>query len=81
MPFMPHGASWLPGRCGQLGTSYAQAVKLEGGKELCPQIKSDSWACVNSGMCTFRAYTTVSYNAFGGFKVQGKGEEAAQKAS
>ena len=34
--------------------------------------------CVNSGMCTFRL-TPQSVNAFGGFKVQGKGEEAAQK--
>ena len=29
-------------------------------------------------MCTFRL-TPQSVNAFGGFKVQGKGEEAAQK--
>ena len=34
--------------------------------------------CVNSGMCTL-GLTPQSVNAFGGFKVQGKGEEAAQK--
>ena len=53
------------------------AVKLEGGKEVCPQIK----AIVDAGIpvCAHLGLTPQSINAFGGFKVQGKSEEAARK--
>ncbi len=53
------------------------AVKLEGGKEVCPQIT----AIVNAGIpvCAHLGLTPQSINAFGGFKVQGKTEAAARK--
>ena len=55
----------------------AGAVKLEGGVEVCPQIK----AIVDAGIpvCAHLGLTPQSINAFGGFKVQGKSEEAARK--
>jgi 3-methyl-2-oxobutanoate hydroxymethyltransferase len=55
----------------------AGAVKLEGGKEVCPQIK----AMVDAGIpvCAHIGLTPQSIHAFGGFKVQGKSEEAARK--
>ena len=56
---------------------HAQAVKLEGGKEVCPQIKAIVDASIP--VCAHLGLTPQSVNAFGGFKVQGKGEEAAQK--
>ena len=53
------------------------AVKLEGGAEVCPQIK----AIVDAGIPVMAhiGLTPQSINAFGGFKVQGKSEEAARK--
>ena len=56
---------------------HAQAVKLEGGREVCPQIKAIVDASIP--VCAHLGLTPQSVNAFGGFKVQGKGEEAAQK--
>lgn len=55
----------------------ASAVKLEGGKEVCPQIK----AITNAGIPVVAhiGMTPQSVNAFGGFKVQGKGEENARR--
>jgi 3-methyl-2-oxobutanoate hydroxymethyltransferase len=55
----------------------AGAVKLEGGKEVCPQIQ----AMVNAGIpvCAHIGLTPQSINAFGGFKVQGKSLETAKK--
>ena len=52
-------------------------VKLEGGVEVCPQIK----AIVDAGIpvCAHIGLTPQSINAFGGFKVQGKSEAAAKK--
>ena len=58
-------------------TSVYDAVKLEGGKEVCPQIKAIVDASIP--VCAHLGLTPQSVNAFGGFKVQGKGEEAAQK--
>lgn len=54
----------------------AGAVKLEGGKEVCPQIR----AMVQAGIpvCAHIGLTPQHIHAFGGFKVQGKSEEAAQ---
>lgn len=55
----------------------AGAVKLEGGAEVCPQIK----AIVAAGIpvVAHLGLTPQSINAFGGFKVQGKNEAAARK--
>lgn len=57
--------------------SRAGAVKLEGGKEVCPQIK----AIVSAGIpvVAHLGLTPQSINTFGGFKVQGKTEAAAKK--
>ncbi len=54
----------------------AGAVKLEGGKEVCPQIK----AIVSAGIpvVAHLGLTPQSINTFGGFKVQGKTEAAAK---
>ena len=55
----------------------AGAVKLEGGKEVCPQIK----ALVSAGIPFFAllGLTPEWMNTFGGFKVQGMTEAAAKK--
>ena len=55
----------------------AGSVKLEGGKEVCPQIK----AIVSAGIpvVAHLGLTPQSINTFGGFKVQGKTEAAAKK--
>ena len=55
----------------------AGAVKLEGGKEVCPQIR----AIVSAGIpvVAHLGLTPQSINTFGGFKVQGKTEAAAKK--
>ncbi len=55
----------------------AGAVKLEGGKEVCPQIK----AIVSAGIpvVAHLGLPPQSSNTFGGFKVQGKTEAAAKK--
>lgn len=55
----------------------AGAVKLEGGQEVCPQVK----AIVQAGIPVMGhlGLTPQSINAFGGFRVQGKTEVAAKK--
>ena len=55
----------------------AGAVKLEGGVEVCPQIKAITDAGIP--VCAHLGLTPQSINAFGGFKVQGKTEAAAKK--
>ena len=80
MPFMSYQTSVYDAvvNAGRLvKEGRAQAVKLEGGKEVCPQIR----AIVNASIpvCAHLGLTPQSVNAFGGFKVQGKGEAAAQK--
>lgn len=54
----------------------AQAVKLEGGLEVCPQIKAIVEASIP--VMAHLGLTPQSVNAFGGFKVQGKDEKAAR---
>lgn len=80
MPFMSYQASVYDavknaGRLIQEGG--AQAVKLEGGSTVCSQIqiivKSQIPVMGHIGL------TPQSINMFGGFKVQGKSEEAAKK--
>lgn len=55
----------------------ANAVKLEGGNAVCPQIS----AITSSGIpvCAHIGMTPQSVNSFGGFKVQGKGEADARR--
>lgn len=80
MPFMSYQTSVYDAvvNAGRLmKEGRAGAVKLEGGKEVCPQIK----AIVDAGIpvCAHLGLTPQSINAFGGFKVQGKTESAAKK--
>ncbi len=55
----------------------AGAVKLEGGGGCAEHISAIVEASIP--VCAHLGLTPQSVNAFGGFKVQGKGEEAAQK--
>jgi len=55
----------------------AKAVKLEGGQKVCPQIKAIVEASIP--VMAHLGLTPQSVNAFGGFKVQGRDEEAARK--
>jgi 3-methyl-2-oxobutanoate hydroxymethyltransferase len=80
MPFMSYQTSVYDAvvNAGRLiKEGGAQAVKLEGGLEVCEQIR----AIVNASIpvVAHLGLTPQSINAFGGFKVQGKGEAAAQK--
>lgn len=80
MPFMSYQTSTYDAllNAGRLmKEGRANAVKLEGGIEVCPQIK----AIVEAGIpvCAHIGLTPQSINAFGGFKVQGKTEGAAKK--
>ena len=80
MPFMSYqtsvydavvnaGRLMKEGRC--------QAVKLEGGASVCPQIKAITEASIP--VVAHIGLTPQSVNAFGGFKVQGKSEEDARR--
>lgn len=54
----------------------ANAVKLEGGARVCPQIRAIVEADIP--VCAHIGLTPQSVNAFGGFKVQGKSVDAAR---
>lgn len=80
MPFMSYQTSVYDavknaGRLVQEG--HCQAVKLEGGESVCPQIKAIVEASIP--VMAHIGLTPQSVNAFGGFKVQGKSEEAAKR--
>lgn len=80
MPFMSYQVGVMDAvqNAGRLmKEGRAQAVKLEGGQAVCPQIQ----AIVSAGIPVMAhlGLTPQSVNAFGGFKVQGKTEEAAKK--
>lgn len=80
MPFMSYQTSVYDAvvNAGRLmKEGRAQAVKLEGGAEVAEQIR----AIVNASIPVMGhiGLTPQSINAFGGFKVQGKSEEAARK--
>lgn len=80
MPFMSYQTSVYDAvvNAGRLmKEGRAQAVKLEGGSEVCPQIK----AITDAGIPVMAhiGLTPQHINAFGGFRVQGKSEEAARK--
>lgn len=80
MPFMSYQTSVYDAvvNAGRLmKEGRAQAVKLEGGKEVCPQIKAITEAGIP--VVAHIGLTPQHINAFGGFKVQGKSEVAAKK--
>ena len=80
LPFMSYQASVYDavmnsGRLIKEGN--AQAVKLEGGKKVCPQIRAIVDASIP--VMGHLGLTPQSVNAFGGFKVQAKEKESAIK--
>lgn len=80
MPFMSYQASVYDAvvNAGRLiKETNAQAVKLEGGINICPQIKAIVGASIP--VMAHLGLTPQSINAFGGFKVQGKDEAAAKR--
>lgn len=80
MPFMSYQTSVYDAvvNAGRLmKEGRAGAVKLEGGKEMCPAIKAITQASIP--VCGHIGLTPQSINAFGGFKVQGKTAVAAKK--
>ncbi len=80
MPFMSYQTSVYDAvvNAGRLmKEARANAVKLEGGAEICPQIKAITDAGIP--VMAHLGLTPQSINAFGGFKVQGKTLEKAQK--
>lgn len=80
MPFMSYQTSVYDAvvNAGRLvKEGKAQAVKLEGGIEFCEHIKAIVKASIP--VCAHIGLTPQSVNAFGGFKVQGKGKEEAQR--
>lgn len=80
MPFMSYQTSVYDAVCnaGRLvKEGHANAVKLEGGSVVCPQIRAIVEASIP--VMAHIGLTPQSVNAFGGFKVQGKDVEAARK--
>ena len=80
MPFMSYQASIYDAvtNAGRLmKEGRANGVKLEGGATVCDQIRAIVDASIP--VCAHLGLTPQSVNAFGGFKVQGKTAEAAQK--
>lgn len=79
MPFMSYQTSVYDAvmNAGRLmKEGRANAVKLEGGKAVCPQIKAITEAGIP--VVAHIGLTPQHINAFGGFKVQGKSEDAAK---
>lgn len=80
MPFMSYQTSVYDAvvNAGRLiKEGRAQAVKLEGGATVCKQIRAIVDASIP--VMAHLGLTPQSINAFGGFKVQGKTEEAARR--
>lgn len=80
MPFMSYqvSAEQAVANAGRIMKECgANAVKLEGGRTVCPQISAIT-AC-GIPVCAHVGMTPQSVNSFGGFKVQGKGEENARR--
>lgn len=80
MPFMSYETSVYDAvkNAGRLiKETHANAVKLEGGVKVAPQIR----AIVDAGIpvCAHIGMTPQSINAYGGFKVQAKTEAAAKQ--
>lgn len=80
MPFMSYQTSVYDAvvNAGRLvKEGRAQAVKLEGGKEVCEHIRAITNASIP--VVAHIGLTPQSLNAIGGYKVQGKSESAAKK--
>ena len=80
MPFMSYQTSVYDAvvNAGRLmKEGRANAIKLEGGVEVAPQIEAITKAGIP--VMGHIGLTPQSINAFGGYKVQGKDEEAARK--
>lgn len=80
MPFMSYQVSVEQAliNAGRLmKEARANAVKLEGGSSVCPQIKAITEAGIP--VMAHLGLTPQSINAFGGFKIQGKSTQAAIK--
>ena len=80
MPFMSYQTSVYDAlvNAGRLmKEGRAGAVKLEGGKNICPQIEAITKAGIP--VMGHLGLTPQAINAFGGFKVQGKTKEAAEQ--
>lgn len=80
MPFMSYQVSVAQAteNAGRLiKETGANAVKLEGGASVTEQIRAITAAGIP--VCAHIGMTPQSWNAFGGFKVQGKGEEKARQ--
>lgn len=80
LPFMSYQTGVYDAVCnaGRLvKEGRAHAVKIEGGEAICPQIKAITSASIP--VMAHLGLTPQSVNAFGGFKVQGKGENAARR--
>lgn len=80
MPFMsyqisPQQALESAGKI--MKETMADCVKLEGGKDVCPQIRAITAAGIP--VCAHIGMTPQSVHAMGGFKVQGRGEENARR--
>ena len=80
MPFMSYQVSMeqaLENAGRVMKETHCQAIKLEGGARVCPQIK----AMVDAGIPVMAhlGLTPQSINAFGGCRVQGKTEDAAKE--
>lgn len=80
MPFMSYQTSIYDAvsNAGRLiKEGHANCVKLEGGATVCEQIRAITDASIP--VMAHLGLTPQSVNAFGGFKVQGKSEEAAKQ--
>ena len=80
MPFMSYQTSVYDAvvNAGRLvKEGMAEAVKLEGGREIIEQIRAIVGASIP--VVAHLGLTPQSVNAFGGFKVQGRDEEAAKQ--
>lgn len=80
MPFLSYQTSVYDAVCNAgrlMKEGRAQAVKLEGGREFAEHIRAITKASIP--VVAHLGLTPQSLNAFGGFKVQGKSEEAARK--
>lgn len=80
MPFMSYQTSVYDAvvNAGRLvKEGRAQAVKLEGGREFCEHIREITKASIP--VVAHLGLTPQSLNVFGGFKVQGKSEDAAKR--
>ncbi len=80
MPFMSYQVSIKQAveNAGRLvKEAGAQAIKIEGGAQFCSEIEAITRASIP--VMGHLGLTPQSVNAFGGFKVQGKNREAAQR--